>query len=131
MMNISREIMQLPLSLGGLSLRLPSETLHIAYAASCGECIPHLHNASARLGFSFDGNSLHGLEAARIAVTRQLEGYLIHKPDDIISFEHSDPLSDPSPLQEQLTTLLIRLDSWEGDFFDIRGEVVRFTDKLT
>jgi ribonuclease HI len=105
MMNISIDIMQLPLSLGGLSLRLPREILFIAYAASCGECIPYLNATAARLRFSFSSSSLPGLSAARTAVSAQLDGFLIRRPLDTISFERAEG-SDPAPLQETLTTLL-------------------------
>ncbi len=53
MMEISLDTMQLLLSLGGLSLRLPSDTYAIAYAASCGECALYLTAAAQRLGFVF------------------------------------------------------------------------------
>jgi hypothetical protein len=106
MMDISRDIMQLPLSLGGLSLRLPSETFAIAYAASCGECIPYLRAAAAKLGFDFSCASLPGLLDARAAVSRQLTGYQIRKPNELIVFERFGEVSDPAPLQEGLTALL-------------------------
>jgi ribonuclease HI len=104
LMETSRDIMQLPLSLGGLSLRLPAAIYSIAYAASCGECIHYLHAAAARLDFAFDITSLPGLVTARATVTQQLEGYRMRKPDEDIVFERS-ALSDPAPLQEGLISL--------------------------
>jgi ribonuclease HI len=106
MMEISLDIMQLPLSLGGLSLRLPSDTYAIAYAASCGECVPYLHAAALRLGFVFASCALPGLSDARALAVRQVDGYLVRKPKGLITFERSSEISDPTPLQENLTTLL-------------------------
>lgn len=97
--------MQLPLSLGGLSLRLPTAIYSIAYAASCGECVLYLNVAASRLGFPFVSTSLPGLLDARAAVSKQLDGYLTRKPDELMIFERSS-LSDASPLQEGLTSLL-------------------------
>jgi hypothetical protein len=104
MMDISVYIMQLPLSLGGLSLRLPRDTSAIAYTASCGESVPYLLTVAARLGFQFDSSSLPGLVAARSLVTAQLEGYRSRKPNEMIVFERLQG-SDPMPLQESLTSL--------------------------
>jgi hypothetical protein len=106
MMEISLDIMQLPLSLGGLSLRLPKETYAIAYAASCGECVPYLHAAAVRLGFVFVSAALPGLLDARALVVRQLDGYLVRKPKELIIFERASEIADPAPLQESLTALL-------------------------
>lgn len=103
--DISREILQLPLSLGGLSLRLPDSICAIAYSASCGESLHYLQAVGARLGFSFNISSLQGLAEARISVALQLNGYRSRKPDDEIIFERSS-LTDPTPLQENLTSLL-------------------------
>lgn len=104
LMEISRDIMQLPLALGGLSLRLPNSIASIAYVASCGECVHYLHAVASRLGFSFDSSTLPGLTEARDTVSRQLSGYLLRKPDEIVIFERSAP-SDSTPLQESLTSL--------------------------
>jgi hypothetical protein len=105
MMLISNDIMQLPLSMGGLSLRLPSEISSIAYAASCGECLPYLHATASRLHFTFNAASLPGLTEARTKVTSQLHGYLERKPDETISFERASSQADPMPLQEGLSSL--------------------------
>jgi hypothetical protein len=106
MMEISLDIMQLPLSLGGLSLRLPIETYAIAYAASCGECVPYLNAAALRLGFVFVSAALPGLSEARASVVRQLDGYRVRKPKELIVFERASEIADPAPLQESLTALL-------------------------
>jgi hypothetical protein len=50
---ISADIMQLPLTLGGLSLRLPSSISDLAYAASAADCLPLLFLAADKLGFAF------------------------------------------------------------------------------
>jgi hypothetical protein len=49
MLDISRRIMQLPLSRGGLSLRLPTSIFRIAYAASCIDCSQTVALAAAAL----------------------------------------------------------------------------------
>jgi hypothetical protein len=49
MHDVSRRIMQLPLSRGGLSLRLPASIFRIAYAASCIDTSPTVALAAASL----------------------------------------------------------------------------------
>jgi len=49
MLEVSRRIMQLPLSRGGLSLRLPISIFRIAYSASCIDCSPTVALAAAAL----------------------------------------------------------------------------------
>jgi ribonuclease HI len=49
MLQISRRIMQRPLSKGGLSLRLPTSSFRLAYAASCIDCTPAVTAAAAAL----------------------------------------------------------------------------------
>jgi ribonuclease HI len=46
---VSSRIMQLPLTLGGLSLRLPDSIGDIAYSASCVDCMPMLRLAARKL----------------------------------------------------------------------------------
>lgn len=53
MLNISRSIMQLPLSRGGLSLRLPSSIDKIAYTASCIDCSHALEFAASAISVPF------------------------------------------------------------------------------
>ena len=49
MLEISRRIMQLPLSRGGLSLRLPTSIFKLAYSASCIDCAPTVALAASAL----------------------------------------------------------------------------------
>jgi hypothetical protein len=99
----SRDIMQLPLSLGGLSLRLPISILNIAFAASCGECVPHLKFMAERLEFDYSDAHIPDLAAVRILVTAQVQGFQILKPDETICFVRN---GNSPALQEGLTTLL-------------------------
>ncbi len=105
LMRISQRIMQLPLSLGGLSLRLPESLVHIAYAAACGECIPHLVFMAKRLGFEFSNSLIFELDDAQSDVTFQIMGYEKRLPGSFPCFERSPDRLDPTPLQEGLTTL--------------------------
>jgi hypothetical protein len=97
--------MQLPLSLGGLSLRLPASLINIAYAAACGECIPHLTFMAKRLGFVHSNSLIAELDNAQSEVTFQIMGYEKRLPGSSPCFERSLDRLDPSPLQEGLTIL--------------------------
>ena len=48
---LSTRILQLPLTRGGLSLRLASSIADIAYVASCLDCFPMMTSAAQHLGF--------------------------------------------------------------------------------
>jgi ribonuclease HI len=100
---ISRNILQLPLSLGGLSLRLPLSIHNIAYAASCGECVPYLKFMAERLEFDYNDALISDFSAVQATVTAQVQGFEILSPKDSISFARND---NSPPLQESLTTLL-------------------------
>jgi hypothetical protein len=102
LLSISRDIMQLPLSMGGLSLRLPISVLHIAYAASCGECIPHLKFMAEKLHFLHNEERIAGFTAAKIAVIALVQGFQSSRPNDVVSFVRT---GGAPPLQESLTTL--------------------------
>jgi ribonuclease HI len=65
MLAISNDIMQLPLSRGGLSLRLPSSIFRIAYVSSCIDCYKLLHRAASTLQFPFDFNNFGDYRVAR------------------------------------------------------------------
>jgi hypothetical protein len=56
MLSLSRDIMQLPLSRGGLSLRLAHSIFRIAYAASCIDCNDSLTLAANALKVPFNLN---------------------------------------------------------------------------
>jgi ribonuclease HI len=99
---LSRSIMQLPMTLGGLSLRLPRSIHRIAYVASCGECIPHLLFMATRLDFAFTDALIPELIATRQAVTLQVQGFEVLKPDESISFVRN---GNPTSLQESITAL--------------------------
>jgi len=53
MLAISERFMQLPLSAGGLSLRLPSSLRSIPYVSSIIDCEESMHLAARALGFKF------------------------------------------------------------------------------
>jgi ribonuclease HI len=69
---ISTDIMQLPLTLGGLSLRLPSSIADLAYAASAADCLPLLHFAAGRIGAVFDYDMVPELRATRLRIQAAL-----------------------------------------------------------
>ncbi len=58
-------VMQLPLTLGGLSFRLPDSISDLAYAASAADCFPALHYAASRLGIVFQYSLIPELLATR------------------------------------------------------------------
>ena len=102
---ISRRIMQLPLTLGGLSLRLADTIGDIAYAASCTDCLPLLKIAANRFELS-DSLEL----APELTLTRRQIAAAVPRIDDDLweSIENPDPDSDApkQPLQHFLTTFL-------------------------
>lgn len=103
--DISQDIRQLPMSLGGLSLRLPSKIQEIAYAASCGECIPFLTLMADSFNLPFRPQLLCELYSARDTVRGLVKGFECRKPDASIVFERID-VHDHTPLQQTLTALL-------------------------
>lgn len=69
---VSKAIMQLPLTLGGLSLRLPDSVSDIAYAASAADCFPLLHHAACHLGVTFSYAMIPELLPTRTRITAAL-----------------------------------------------------------
>ena len=103
--DISQDIRQLPMSLGGLSLRLPAKIQEIAYVSSCGECLPFLDFMAESFNFQFRSDLLPELHTSRETVRRLLQGFEHRKPEDSIVLERTE-LDDNAPLQQKLTALL-------------------------
>ncbi len=61
---IAMRIMELPLSMGGLSCRLPRSINHIAFVASCIDCEGSLRSAAHTLGFPFKLDDFPGYSQA-------------------------------------------------------------------
>jgi ribonuclease HI len=119
MLRVSRDIMQLPMSLGGLSLRLPHKIQEIAYVASCGECLPFLRDATSKIKIPLLAVHIPDLNRSRKLVLQQLQGCEKRAKElPVIPFERRSELSNPEPLQHQLTKLL-------ND-----AEIVRISDAL-
>lgn len=72
MMAISERWMQLPLSGGGLSLRLPTSISLIAYLASCIDCEGSMLVAAKALGFRFKLEDFPGYKDALTATLRSV-----------------------------------------------------------
>jgi ribonuclease HI len=100
---VSRRIMQLPLTLGGLSLRMADTVGDIAYAASCTDCLPLLKIAATRFNFpaAQDVTPELSLTRTRIAIA-------VPSINDAlwIAIENPDADALKQPLQHFLTTLL-------------------------
>jgi len=71
MMVLSKRIREIPLSLGGLSLRSPSSISNIAYAASCIDCAKHMALAARNLGLNFTLQSFEEFQSAAAAISLQ------------------------------------------------------------
>jgi hypothetical protein len=69
---ISTRIMQLPLTLGGLSLRLPNSIADLAYAASATDCLPYVRLVAQRLHIPFDYDSMPEFLSTRARIRSKL-----------------------------------------------------------
>jgi ribonuclease HI len=67
---ISERIMQLPLSTGGLSLRLPSSVSNIAYLSSCIDCEELMRRAAHALNISFKLENFPGFATVEAEIIR-------------------------------------------------------------
>ncbi len=72
MLTLSRDIMQLPLSRGGLSLRLPRSVSTIAYVSSCIDCSESLLCAAAALNLAFKLNNFGEYAKAATWMTKNI-----------------------------------------------------------
>jgi hypothetical protein len=82
MESISERIMQLPLSSGGLSLRLPSSVSNIAYLSSCVDCEESIRRAALALNVSFKLENFPGFlnaEAETIQNTTTITAFSIRE----------------------------------------------------
>ena len=100
---ISQRIMQLPLTLGGLSFRLPSSIGDIAYSSSCTDCIAFLKVAALKTGVSFSPGSIPELLQSQRRIQALLPALNNH-----FWQQAADPLSElrREPLQHAVTALL-------------------------
>jgi len=103
LVSLSQRIMQLPLTLGGWSLRLPEAIGDIAYAASCVDCMPMLRLAARRLDIVCEQ---HLVPQLRLTQQRICEGL------PFATTPFWDRAEDPTdeqfkdlPLQHYVTTL--------------------------
>ena len=101
---LSQRIMQLPLTLGGLSLRLPDSISDIAYAASATDCLPVLQLAAKRFRVPFTHSLIPELLCTRLRVSNTIPSV-----DEAFWTEAEDPDPDKDapdqPLQHRLTAL--------------------------
>jgi len=111
LLEISRDILQISMALGGLSLRLPSSVADIAYASSCIDCVPALNQVASMLGLSFK----EGMLAELPAVKRRVEDLL--NLSENREFAHLEFWKDPEegrasfePRQHRITAYLNRVD---------------------
>jgi len=105
MMSISLEIMQLPLSMGGLGVGLPDRLQTIPYAASCGDCLPTLRAAAAALNLDFNCHNIPGYVQARSVASRLIADADPKKMRDL-RWERKDAMDGDDPLQQVITALL-------------------------
>jgi hypothetical protein len=108
LLGVSTRILQLPLTLGGLSLRLPASIADIAYAASAADCLPALRSAALKLCIPFDYAFVPALLSVRARLQLQLPAVDaafwqdIENPEDR---QDKDAIND-EPLQHRLTKML-------------------------
>jgi hypothetical protein len=100
---LSQRIMQLPLTLGGLSLRLPETIGDIAYASSCVDCMPMLRLVARRLLIACEQHLVPQLRLTQQRICAAL-------PCANIGFwdRAEDPIDEQFkglPLQHYVTTL--------------------------
>lgn len=105
MMGVSVEIMQLPLSMGGLGLGLPDRLQTIPFAASCGDCLPVLRAAADALDLPFTHHNIPGYIQAIGAASRLIADADPQKLLDL-RWERKDAMDGDDPLQQVLTGLL-------------------------
>jgi ribonuclease HI len=99
---ISRRIMQLPLSLGGLSLRLADSIKDIAYASSCIDCLPTMRAAAKRSGIRCEQFLVPELQLTQHRIRKALPSLT---PIVWSRFEDPDDDLRTGPLQQQLTVM--------------------------
>lgn len=100
---LSRRIMQLPLSMGGLSLRIPESIGDIAYAASATDSLPVLTLAAVRLRFPFSYNLIPELVDTRRRIQAEVpavDSNFWMKIEDPQDLDYKD-----EPLQHTITSL--------------------------
>ena len=104
---ISRDLLQIPLSLGGLSCRLPDSIGDIAYAASCMDSLPLMRAASLKLGVQCAVFLIPDL-----SLTIRRIQLILPALDNNFWKQAEDPLDDlrREPLQHTLTTFLNAAD---------------------
>jgi hypothetical protein len=101
---VSKAVMQLPLTLGGLSLRLPESIADIAYAASAADCLPIIKYAAVRLCIRFEHRLIPELMTARASIEHtlpEINAAFWAKVEDPEDEDYQD-----EPLQHTLTAAL-------------------------
>ena len=100
---ISARVMQLPLSLGGLSLRLANSVADIAYAASCIDCIPSMQLAALKMGVKCEQYLIPELILTQKRIATQIPG-----TGPSFWARALDPEDDSfdKPMQKTLTSML-------------------------
>ena len=105
MMSVSLDIMQLPISCGGLGLALPDRLQTIPFAASCGDCLPVLRAAAATLDLPFQDRNIPGYVHARSVASNLIANADPLKLRDL-RWERKDAMDCDRPLQHEITALL-------------------------
>jgi hypothetical protein len=103
MSTLSRDIMQLPLSRGGLSLRLPKSVSTIAYVASCVDCNDSLALAAAALKIPF---KLHNFGEYNKACTWLISNIPTITGSTLIEAIQSVDIKSTQTAQQLFTSLL-------------------------
>jgi hypothetical protein len=100
---ISPRIMQLPTTLGGLSLRLADSVADIAYAASCIDCLPAMRLAALKMGIQCEQFLVPELIVTQHRIAKRIPG-----TGPSFWRKAADPEDDSfdKPLQKTLTVML-------------------------
>ena len=100
---VSSRIMQLPTSLGGLSLRLADSVADIAYAASCIDCLPAMRIAALKMGIRCEQYLIPELIDTQRQIAKRIPG-----TGPAFWKKADDPEDDSfdKPMQKTLTIML-------------------------
>jgi hypothetical protein len=135
---ISTDIMQLPLTLGGLSLRLPSSIADLAYAASAADCLPLLQYAARRLGAEFDYGMVPELrdtrlriEAALPAINRYFWGKVEDPSDDEFADVHLQHLLTAELNKTTIASIARALKPWPAFYHAFSGRTAKEQDHVS
>jgi len=100
---ISLRIMQLPLTLGGFSLRMAESLGDIAYVASCLDCLPMMRKLAIRMDIQCTQNKIPELIITQRRIAKQIPAAT---PEFWLKADDPEDDSFDKPMQKTLTIML-------------------------